>query len=112
MRTDRKTKESSGETTNWVCLLIPQLKNHMDNKEKRLPSGFQDALQSLYGASFRQSAPTLFLKPGSTRDSLPTGETGRRSADCCYVRCCMIERNKLTAETLKIQDKGKINVHT
>ena len=104
MRTDRKAKETSGETTNWVCLLISQLRK---SKEKSLPSAFQDGLQSLYGAAFQQSRPTLFLKPGSTRNSLPSGEAGRRSDDCCYVRCCMIQRNVISDETLQVLDKGK-----
>lgn len=79
---------------------------HMDSKGKKLPAGFQDTLQSLYGASFRQSAPILFLKPGSTHDKLPSGEAGRQCADCCYVRCCTIERKALSPETLQVLDKG------
>lgn len=87
-------------------MLVPQLRKQLESKGQSLPANFSDVLNELYGKSFKSSAPTLFLKPGSVLTRLPPGERGRQSPHCVYIRCCMIEQKAMTPEIVQVLTKG------
>ena len=111
IRTDRKAKNNNGDSSTWICLLVDQLRAHMKSKGMQVPASFQESLASIYKGSFRSSAQNLFLKPGSSLQKIPTGEAGRQSPECLYVRSVMVECSVISKETLQKLDKGLLEVY-
>ena len=85
---------------------MPQLRVHLATKGVELQNDLNDHLQSLFGDTVTLSAPTLFLKPGSTLNKIPTGDRGRHSPSCTYVRAVLIDRSAFSHDLVTQLDKG------
>lgn len=106
LRTDRVAKNKDGESTKWICILIPVMRSHLKSMGVTLPPDFGDRLKSLYRKQYKKPSPQLFLSTTSSLTGIPSGDKWRQSPDCTYQRAAMVQRAAISPATLEILDKG------
>ena len=111
LKTNGKARNSEGEMTEWICILISSLRAALKKKGISSNPSFAEELRAVYKTGFKKSSHQLFLSPNSSLLQLPSGDKWRHSPECYYGRASMIERSCLSKDTLCILDKGNFFIH-